>query len=197
MITKRVLLELIQNRLAGGDAPSDLQGKYPKPVISRLVSMVYADLASQNKKMVRNMALPYECTVMTANGQYYIVLPVSPINGLAGIVWVSKGQKYFPVSQGIEEANIMSYLLPMIKCSVDRIVGNKMYFSANPNETTIDLQILPDFNALSDNDNVCVEGMQSQMFSMVLQMMRDQASTIEEIYNNRVADTDKPTQPAK
>jgi hypothetical protein len=72
-----------------------------------------------------------------------------------------------------------------------------MYFSANPNETTIDLQILPDFNALSDSDNVCVEGMQSQMFSMVLQMMRDQASQIEEIYNNRVADTDKPTQPAK
>jgi hypothetical protein len=197
MITKRVLIELVQNRLAGGDVPSDLQGKYPKPVISRLIGMVYSDMASQNKKSVRNMALPYECTVMTANGQYYIVLPVSPINGVNGIVWISKGQKFFPVSQGIEEANIMSYLLPMVSCSANRIVGNKLYFSANPNETTLDLEILPDFVNLSENDNVCVEGVQAQLFSMVMQMMREQSSQIEEVYNNRVPDTDKPTQPAK
>jgi hypothetical protein len=76
-------------------------------------------------------------------------------------------------------------------------VGNKLYFSANPNETTLDLEILPDFVNLSENDNVCVEGVQAQLFSMVMQMMRDQSSQIEEVYNNRVPDTDKPTQPAK
>lgn len=197
MITKRRLIELVQNRLAGGDAPSDVQGKYPKQVISQLLTLVYADIATQKRMLVRNMALPYESAVITANGQYYLVLPVKPINGMNGVVWVSKGGKMYPINQGIEQAEIMARLLPMVECSVTRIVGNKLYFSSNPNETTVSLEILPDFQGLSEDDNVCVEGMESEMFSMVMAKMRDNASQLEEVYNNRVPDTDKPTQPAK
>jgi hypothetical protein len=32
---------------------------------------------------------------------------------------------------------------------------------------------------------------------MVMAKMRENVSQLEEIYNNKVADTDKPTQPAK
>ena len=197
MISKRVLTELIQNRLAGGDAPADVQGKYPKQVIGRLLGLVYSDLASQNKKTVRNMSLPYELAVTSSSGQYFCTLPVSPINGLAGIVWVSGSGMHIPISQGVEENNIMSSLLPMVNKRVSRIVGSKMYFNSNPNQEFVDVEILPDYNSLSDDDNVCVEGVQSQLFNMVIAMMRQGASPLEEVYNNRVPDTDKPTQPAR
>lgn len=197
MITKRVLIELIQNRLAGGDAPSDIQGKYPRQVISRLLGMVYSDLASQSKKMVRNMALPYTLLVKEESGMYYCTLPVSPINGLNGIVWVTCDGQYVPVSQGIEENNIMDSLLPMVSLKVSRIIKNKMYFSKTPNQDSVSVELLPDYNSLSDDDNVCLEGAQSQLFNMVIAMMRQGSSPVEEVYNNRVPDTDKPTPPAK
>lgn len=197
MITKRILEELIQNRLAGGDAPADLQGKYPKQVIARLLGMVYSDLASQNKKIVRNMALPYDLPVQSSANQYYVTLPVSPINGMGGIVWVTVNGEYVPMSQGVEEDNIMSSLLPMVNLKVTRIVGSNMYLSSNPIADSLHVELLADYSSLGDNDNVCVEGAESQLFNMVMAMMRQGASPVEEVYNNRVPDTDIQTQPSR
>jgi len=197
-MTKRVLIELIQNRLAGGDAPSDVQGKYPKQVIERLIALVYADIATQSKKKVRNMALSYSATVVSSNSTYYVVLPVKPLNLLNGIVWITGlNGEFIPTSNGLEQTNIMAKIMPFVTCTASNIVENKMYFSSDPNTTSVTLDILPDFANLGEDSNVCVEGVESEIFSMVMAKMRENVSQLEEIYNNKVADTDKPTNPAK
>lgn len=198
MTNKRELIEGIQNRLAGGDTPADLQGKYPKQVIAQMIGKVYEDMGYQDKQRVRNMALPYTSTLITANSQYYIVLPTRPLNGLYGIVSIRGNETggVYPVAQGLEEAEIMATLLPNLKVFATNIVGNKLYFNGKP-DTTMNLSILPSFKDLSDDDNVCIEGMEVQVYQMVMQLMRDNVSQLEEVYNNRVPDTDKPTQPAK
>lgn len=198
MITKRVLIELIQNRLAGGIVPADLQGKYPKQVIDRLIGLVYSDISYKNKKAVRNMALPYTSTVISANDRYYIVLPVSPINGMSGVVWITGlNGTIIPTSNGLEQGNIMSKILPQIGVFAQNIEQNKMYFNENPIATTVKIDIIPDFNSLGENDNVCVEGVVSDIFSMVMAKMRENVSQLEEVYNNQVADTDRPQTPSK
>lgn len=198
MITKRVLVELVQNRLAGGDVPSDVQGKYPKQVIERLIGQVYADLASQNKKLVRNMALPFTSTVITANSRYYIVLPTAPLNRMNGIVWITGlNGKIIPTTIGLEQSHIMAKIMPNIGVFASNIEQSKMYFSGDPNSTTVNVDILPDFNRLGEDDNVYVEGMESQMFSAVMAKMRENASQLEEVYNNQVADSDRPQKPSK
>lgn len=198
MTTKRELIEGIQNRLAGGDVPADIQGKYPKQVIGQLIGKVYEDTAYQNKQRVRNMALPYTSTIITANSQYYLMLPVKPINGLSGIVSIRGNETggVYPVAQGLEEATIMQTLLPNLKVFASNIVGNKLYFTDKP-DATVSINIIPSFKDLSDDDNVCIEGMEVEIFNAVMQLMRDNVSQLEEVYNNRVPDTDKPTPPAK
>ena len=106
-----------------------------------------------------------------------------------------KGSVYY-AAQGIEEAEIMAVINPSLKVFATRIIGNKLYFNAAP-EATINIEILPDFNDLGDDDNVVVEGAMTELFSMVMGKMRENTSQLEEVYNNRVPDTDKPTQPAR
>lgn len=197
MITVRELVELTQNRLAGGDVTADIQAKYPKQIIKKIYSLVFADLGSLKRSEISNMGVSYDCTLMTANGQKYIILPSSPLNGLQSII-VIKGMdgESYPVMQGLEQMSIMEKTMPSVSTYAYIIQKQRLYLKGNPT-TSISISYLPDFSSLSDDDYVCAEGSMSDMMSLVMQKMRENGMQVQEVYNNGVADTDKPTNPAK
>jgi hypothetical protein len=50
---------------------------------------------------------------------------------------------------------------------------------------------------MSDDDYLTAPGKEAAIFQMVVQMIQQAGLKPEEVYNNNVPDSDKPTQPAK
>ena len=88
----------------------------------------------------------------------------------------------------------------MIKPQTDKITcyirGNKIYFNQEPTEMVY-LDIVPNVADMDDDDIISLTGQESNLYSMVVQMIMQTSTRPEEVYNNAVPDTDKPTNPAK
>lgn len=195
MITKRQFIELVQDRLAGGDATMDVQGKFNYNVIEAVTSNALSDLAVNDRNSIVQIALPY--TVTVTNNQ--ATLPVKPLLGMKGIVWISKDGVFIPFATGIEESNLMSIIMPSLEVMAKRVNGYTLYLQGLTNaqytETSIEVSIIPDFKELDEDADFIVEGQLTQLFSLVLQLM--QPLRQEEVYDNSVPDDAKPTNPAK
>jgi hypothetical protein len=57
--------------------------------------------------------------------------------------------------------------------------------------------MIPNPNSMSDDDYLTAPGKEAAIFQMVVQMIQQAGLKPEEVYNNNVPDSDKPTQPAK
>lgn len=194
MITVRKCVELIQNRLAGGDATMDVQGKYSYPVILEMINTVYSDIAARDRYLAREIAKSYDLTV-TNN---VTTLPITPLLGTQGIVMIKGVNGLIPFSQGLEESEIMSMIMPQMSVSATRLVGTTLYFNGvtNPQSTTasVTVSLIPNVSEMDEDDNLIAEGKMVDLLAMVMKLVSPLAP--EEVYDNSVADTDKPTKPA-
>lgn len=80
-MTKRQLVELIQERLASGDVPNDIMGRYKYQTIVALLDIVYQETASVDINALGTMVEPYALPVLVTGTQYYSDLTVSPAYG--------------------------------------------------------------------------------------------------------------------
>jgi hypothetical protein len=197
MITKRQLVETIQNRLASGDVTDDLRGKYPYQVISYILNLAYTDAVFSNPNAKKDLSVRYEAPVSCKNGQYSAVLPVLPLLGSEGVVYVEgEGCVWYPIRMGSTENRMMNLIKPQTDKITCYIVGKKIFFNYKPTDNVY-MDIIPNVAQMDDNDVITIPGQEAALYNMVIQMIQQTNTKPEEVYNNAVADTDKPTNPAK
>jgi len=197
MITKRQIIETIQNRLASGDVTDDLRGKYPYQVIAYVLNLAYTDAVYNNPNAKKDLSVRYSASVVCAHGQYSAKLPVLPLLGSDGITYVESDKcEWYPIRMGSTENRIMSMIKPQTDKVTCYIRGNKIYFNEKPTDVVY-LDIIPNVAEMSDDDIISLPGQESNLYNMVVQMIMQTSTRPEEVYNNAVPDTDKPTNPAK
>jgi len=197
MITKRQMVELIQNRLAGDDVTDDIKGKYPYQVIAYLVGLVYTDLSYKSENGKRDTSVPYELQRQGVSPRYYVNLPVTPLMGSDSITYVSGSDGcFYPTRMGTIENHIMNIIKPQTCFTTTYLQGSKLYFNGTPTEN-ITVEMIPNPNSMDDDAFISLPGKESIIFQMVVQLIQQAGIKPGETYNNNVPDTDKPTQPAK
>jgi hypothetical protein len=97
---------------------------------------------------------------------------------------------------GTIENHIMNILKPQTNLVTAYLQGRKLYFNGIPTDT-ITVEMIPNPNSMSDDDYLTAPGKEAAIFQMVVQMIQQAGLKPEEVYNNNVPDSDKPTQPAK
>ena len=197
MITKRQLIETIQNRLASGDVTDDLRGKYPYQVIAYVLNLAYTDAVFGSPNAKKDLAVRYETSVSCNHGQYSAKLPVLPLLGSEGILYVEgEGCVWYPIRMGSTENRMMNLIKPQTDKVTCYIVGNKIYFNQKPTDN-IFMDVIPNVAQMDDDDIITIPGQETTLYNMVVQMIQQTSVRPEEVYNNAAPDTDKPTNPAK
>ena len=189
MITKRNFIELVQDRLSGGEATMDVQGKYSYGAIEEVMTIVFSDIVSKDRVLAEQMAIPYPLTVTNNK----VLLPAKPIMGTKGIVWIEGKTGLIPFSQGIGESSIMSYILPQLQRAAINVTGNYLFFKgitdANNLSEAITVSMIPTIKDLDEDDNVVVEANFATFYALVSEIMQPKPKDVVE---DSVPDTDKP-----
>ncbi len=197
MITKRQLIETIQNRLASGDVTDDLRGKYPYQVIAYVLNLAYTDAVFGNPNAKKDLSVRYTATVACNHGQYSAKLPVLPLLGSEGITYVEGSDcTWYPIRMGTTENRMMNIIKPQTNLVTCYMRGHKLYFNTKPTDT-INLDIVPNVADMDDDDIISIPGQEANIYNMVIQMIMQTNTKPEEVYNNGVPDSDKPNNPAK
>ncbi len=197
MITKRQIIETIQNRLASGDVTDDLRGKYPYQVIAYVLNLAYTDAVYNNPNAKKDLSVRYSANVSCNHGEYSAKLPVLPLLGSEGITYVEGSNcVWYPIRVGSTENRIMNMIKPQTDKITCYIRSNKIYFNEKPTDVVY-LDIIPNVAEMDDDDVISLPGQESNLYNMVIQMISQTNTRPEEVYNNAVPDTEKPTNPAR
>lgn len=182
MITKRVFIEVCQDRLSGGDATMDVRGKYDYRVIEQVLSVVFSDIASSDRSLLSAMSYPFVQEVKANK----TTLPVRPVLGMKGIVSIEKDGVLIPVSNNQEQSYLMSVLNTQLSSYARFLVGNTLFFQGVEGEVIVNM--IPIASDLDEDDNLVVEDMFEVLLGKVLQYM--QAQRPKEVKDNSVSDVD-------
>ena len=197
MITKRQLIETIQNRLASGDVTEDIKGKYPYQVIAYVLNLAYTDAVFGNPNAKKDLSVRYSSEVTCSHGQYSVKLPVLPLLGSEGVTYVEGSDcTWYPIRMGSTENRMMNLIKPQTNLITCYLRGKKIYFNQKPTDT-VSFDIVPNVAEMDDEDIISIPGQESAIYNMVIQMIMQTNTKPEEVYNNAVPDTDKPNNPAK
>lgn len=190
MITKRQMIDLIQNRLSGGDTPIDVRKMYPRPIISRVLNFALADEISRDPYSFADMAPDYTFTPTTDANGYYVTLSPQPISGSFAIYTVTdestSNSEYIPQSKS--EASAMKVLRPA-NSQAAILYGNKLRFNKRPTGN-VTVTMIPNVFEMDDNDPIIVPANEDgrgemKVFTLCLQILSNPQYQ-DELNNNNI-----------
>lgn len=185
MITKRKLIELIQDRLGSTGTPADIRKRYRYQTVEELIGMVYSDVSYMSPDVVVDMAMEYPYAISGTT----IKLSPKPV-GTHGIVWVSKDNSLLPFDFGGMENRILSTTEPgrIPGCYLRN--GDALVFS-KPLDGEVVVLMVPLFQDLGEADNVLMIGAEAKIYEMVVQLIRITDVRPEDVYNDGRDDSAK------
>lgn len=151
MITKRQMLELLQNRLNGGDAPEDVRRLYPLSIIARIVNFAFSDIVTTNSDAANDMAIPYTFTAASDANGFYVTLNPRPIAGILAIFSVEDDSTtYYP------QDKVMSKSLNILKGTSGNknaaiLFNDKLRFNKTPSGSVV-VTMVPNVYSMADDD---------------------------------------------
>jgi len=151
MITKRQMLELLQNRLNGGDAPQDVRRLYSLSIIARIVNFAFSGVVTTNSDAAADMAIPYTFTPTSDTNGYYITLNPRPIAGSLAIFSVEDDSTdYF-----VQDKNMNKSLSVLKGTSGNKnaavLVGDKLRLHKTPSGDVV-VTMVPNIYSMADDD---------------------------------------------
>lgn len=180
MIEKKALIDILQIRLKGGDAPTDVRGEYHPLYIQRVVDLVFSDMINGDQNIAGSMAITYPITCESIY-PYVATLPVKTI-GSGGVFSANMGgTEFYPASP--QEFNIMRSVNP--NCNMIKVNPTKVTFSHKPPVLDGEILMIPLFSALSATDPVILEENETKLFGLVIQAIKSDGNQ-EKINNSRV-----------
>jgi hypothetical protein len=193
-MTKRQLIELIQERLAAGDVPNDILGRYKYNTIAALLDIVFQEASNADNDLTQSMATPYVVSVTCANGKYTSVLPVSPIAGNRSVKYATDDccNNYF--ARQTEDQNLFLKTIKKMDKPEFYVRGKQVNWTSQPLSDNITFYIIPSFLDSSEDDEVVMPSAVGPIFSRVVDLIRSTDTRSEEVINNTVEDnTPRPT----
>lgn len=193
-MTKRQLIELIQERLAAGDVPNDILGRYKYNTIAALLDIVFQEASNADNELTQSMATPYVVTVTCANGKYTSILPVSPIAGNRSVKYATDDccNNYF--ARQTEDQNLFLKTIKKMVKPEFYVRGRQVNWTSQPLSDNITFYIIPSFLDSSENDEVVMPSAVGPIFARVVELIRSTDTRSEEVINNTVEDNNpRPT----
>jgi len=192
-MTKQNLIDLIKHKLAGGDCPQELKGKYHDEIVSKHITLALNYLINDviyvraNKNKDWGSLDPYAKTFLgniikynEERNERYIDLPSDyiplPKNRGIRIVSPEQGQDKPFLYRDNNTSRIYKNLDVNDVYNEVRfyVEGNKLFFSEHlPNYVeTVLIKIIQPFDAMNDDDNVVVpQGYGKVVIDLVFQSM--------------------------
>jgi hypothetical protein len=193
-MTKRQLIELIQERLASGDVPNDILGRYKYNTVAAILDIIFQEASVSDNELTTNMTTPYNVPVVCANGKYTSVLPVSPIAGNKSVKYATDDacNNYF--ARQSEDQNIFLNTIKNMARPEFYVRGKQVNWTGKPYSDTITFYIIPSFLDSSEDDEVVMPTAIGPIFARVIELIRSTDARPEEVINNSVEDnTPRPT----
>jgi hypothetical protein len=193
-MTKRQLIELIQERLASGDVPNDILGRYKYNTVAAILDIIFQEASVSDNELTTNMTTPYNVPVVCANGKYTSVLPVSPIAGNKSVKYATDDacNNYF--ARQSEDQNIFLNTIKNMARPEFYVRGKQVNWTGKPYSDTITFYIIPSFLDSSEDDEVVMPTAIGPIFARVIELIRSTDTRPEEVINNTVEDTNpRPT----
>lgn len=183
-MTKRELIELIQERLASGDVPNDILGRYKYNTVAAMLDVIYQEASNSDNELGQTMATAYEVAVNCSNGKYTSTLPVSPIAGNKSIKYAtdSCSNNYF--ARQTEDQNIFLSTIKKMARPEFFARGKQINWTCKPYSDTITFYVIPSFLDTDENDEVVMPSAIGPILSRVIDLIRATDTRPEEVINN-------------
>ncbi len=164
-MTKQDFIQLIQDRVAGGDVTNDTLQKYKYVTIAATINTLLIESASNTANQFGNSTFGFEYTALTGN--YYLTLSPIPIGGAKGVKYVQDdcGNIYYgrkTVDQNVQLNNIMHMALPHFYVS-----GETLRFTAQPKGTSYTVYMTPDFVAMADDQEFTCDNIDTLVMEVI------------------------------
>jgi hypothetical protein len=187
-MTKRQLIELIQERLASGDVPNDILGRYKYNTIAALLDIVFQEASNADNELTQNMAVPYVVGVTCTNGNYTSVLPVSPIAGNKSVKYATDDccNTYF--ARQTEDQNIFLKTIKRMGKAEFYVRGKQVNWTAEPLSENITFYIIPSFLDSAEDDEVVMPTTVGPIFARIIELIKSTDVRPQEVINNTVQD---------
>lgn len=187
-MTKRQLIELIQERLASGDVPNDLLGRYKYQTISALISVIYQQLSNTDTALLDNMVMPYDYTVTQEGSTYIVNLDVSPSTGPSSLKYITDccGNIYY--SRQSSDQNLFLNRIKNMSKPEFYVRGKKVIWTCSPNSDTVTVYMIPNFIDMGEDEEVVMPSSVGSILSAVIELMRSTDVKPEEVINNSSED---------
>lgn len=193
MITKRQMLELIQNRLAGGDPVVDVRKQYPLSIISRVLNFIFADVVANNDIAASDMSIDYSFEVQQDAKGYYVSLYPQPIAGTLGIYNVSDGKNTFHI-QDKQMARAIQTMRGENKYGAI-FFGKEIRFNTQPTDDVV-VTMVPNIYQMADDDILISaqigELSETRIFQTCFQLLK--SPEYQDELNNNNIDSQNPRQ---
>jgi hypothetical protein len=186
MITKRQFIELLQNRLAGGDAVTDVRKQFPLPVISRVLNFVFADVVVNNDIAASDMAIEYEFDVQFDSFGYYVEVYPQPIAGSQSIYTIEDDK----TSYNIQDKNLAKAIKTLRGSNKNGAIyfAHKIRFNQQPTGKVRVTQV-PNLYQMKDDDILISaesgDTMESKIFQTCMQLLTSPQYQ-DELNNNNI-----------
>ena len=187
-MTKRQLIELIQERLASGDVPNDILGRYKYNTIAALLDIVFQEAATADNDLTQSMAIPYIVGVTCSHGNYTSTLPVSPIAGNRSVKYATDDccNNYF--ARQTEDQNLFLKTIKKMGKPEFYVRGRQVNWTSEPLSPNITFYIIPSFLDSEENQEVVMPSAVGPIFARVIELIKSTDTRSEEVINNTVED---------
>jgi hypothetical protein len=186
MITKRNMIDLVQNRLSGGDTPKDLRKMYGRGTIAKILNFAYNDVCINNQDAASDMAIPYTFTPASDASGYYVTLYPQPIAGTLAFFGIDDEKESYQI-QDKSMARAISELRGNNK-NAAILFANKLRFNKIPTGD-VTVTIVPNIYQMQDDDILYAGEVgghgEMSIFQMCLQILMNPVYQ-DELNNNAV-----------
>ena len=173
MITKRNFIDLLQNRLSGGNAPRDVRKQYGRGTIVKIINFAFNDVCINNQDAASDMAIPYTLTPESDGSGYYITLYPQPIAGTLAFFGIEDEKTQYNIQD-----KAMSKAINVLRGNNKNaaiLFGNKLRFNQKPTGD-VTITIVPNIYQMADDDILYAGEVGGRgelaMFQMCLQVLK-------------------------
>jgi len=196
-MTKRQLVELIQERLASGDVPNDIMGRYKYQTVVALLDIVYQETASVDINALGTMVEPYALPVLVTGTQYYSDLNVSPAYGPMSVKYAidygEEGDTIFYSRQSDDQNLFLNRIKNMSKPEF-YVRDKRVLWTSDPGSVNVTYFIIPAFLSMSDTQEIVVPTTIGALATRVIELIRSTDTRAEEVIADLAEDNNpKPT----
>lgn len=190
MITKRNLIDTLQNRLVGGDCPDDLKGLYPEQILEQIVQGVFSDVLAKSPMMMKQLGIAYEVTPVQNSSQKWVApLTVKPLQGSQSILYAygCDENDWYTIIQGRYNNFVMGILKPG-RCRIGTYYEDGgLVFTDKPN-ATVTAYLVPNVSDMEEDEEIILPGNESVFFDACFRLIKQMGVNPTETINNTKVD---------